>query len=209
MHAPRCRLVVLCRALKVATSAYVDNAVDMFHGITRLDMAALADPGAASHEATVKFKKSFGETKAAGRVHKSMLEPLGPPEVNLKGKLLAEGVEFPPVPGADPRPCAWAAAETSLTVSLSLSAPLFPPWEPPPKPVNTLEEMVPKRCAPRFAGRLAVQSTPPTRGQLFKGNDRPCTPLNARLAVVISHPVLREAEQCLARACLQQSGEDC
>eukprot|EP00873_Tetraselmis_striata_P034858 jgi/Tetstr1/455122/TSEL_041974.t1 len=138
-------LLEFARALKVATSAYVDNAVDMFHGITRLDMAALADPGAASHEATVKFKKSFGETKAAGRVHKSMLEPLGPPEVNLKGKLLAEGVEFPPVPGADPRPCAWAAAETSLTVSLSLSAPLFPPWEPPPKPVNTLEEMVPKR----------------------------------------------------------------
>lgn len=154
----------------------MDNAVDMFHSITRIDMSRLVDPGENTNTSSVRFKKSFGETLAAGllnlgpflpllvrslcrcsgirfslslagRVRKSMLGPLGPAEVNAKGKVLVEGLEMPPPFGSEPRPSAWAAAETEISVSLTLTKPIFPAWSPPPKPANTLEQLVPKRCA--------------------------------------------------------------
>lgn len=49
-----------------AAGQAMDNAVDMFHAITRIDIGSLADPGVASFDGTVKFKKSFAETMAAG-----------------------------------------------------------------------------------------------------------------------------------------------
>uniref|UniRef100_A0A061QN23 Tetratricopeptide repeat protein 18-like n=2 Tax=Tetraselmis sp. GSL018 TaxID=582737 RepID=A0A061QN23_9CHLO len=138
-------ILEMARALPTTAGLYADNAVDMFHGIARIDLSPLADPGAESASASVRFKKSFGETQAAGRVRRSVLGPLGPAEPPPKAKQLAEGVDPPPPPGAQPRPCSWAAAGTELSVSLTLIRSLFPPWGEPPKPTHTLQELVPRR----------------------------------------------------------------
>lgn len=48
-------------------------------------------------------------------------------------------------PDGSPPVCAWAKAETSITARLELQAPLYPPWQPPPMPAVTLQQLIPKR----------------------------------------------------------------
>ena len=61
--------------------------------------------------------------------------------------LQAKPIEEAPAASTDgtAAQCAWAKAGTSLTGTLQLQTPLFPPWQPPPQPAVTLQQLIPKR----------------------------------------------------------------
>lgn len=57
--------------------------------------------------------------------------------------------------------CAWAKAQTSITAKLQLQVPLYPPWQPPPLPAVTLQQLIPKR-------EFVTKEDQPTASQAFQ-----------------------------------------
>lgn len=57
--------------------------------------------------------------------------------------------------------CAWAKAQTSITARLELQVPLYPPWQPPPLPAVTLQQLIPKRD-------FVTKEDQPTASQAFQ-----------------------------------------
>lgn len=53
--------------------------------------------------------------------------------------------------------CAWQQSGTHMDLTLTLSAPLYPAWLAPAKPSKTLQELVPRREAPKAPYRTAKQ----------------------------------------------------
>jgi len=60
-----------------------------------------------------------------------------------------------------PLPCAWAKAQTSITATLQLQTSLYPPWQPPPMPAVTLQQLIPKR-------QYVEKKEQPTASQMFQ-----------------------------------------
>lgn len=58
-------------------------------------------------------------------------------------------------------PCAWAKAQTTITAMLQLQDPLYPPWQPPPMPAVSLQQLIPKR-------QFVKAEDKPTASQVFQ-----------------------------------------
>ena len=57
--------------------------------------------------------------------------------------------------------CAWVKTQTSITARLELQVPLYPPWQPPPLPAVTLQQLIPKR-------EFVEKEERPTASQAFQ-----------------------------------------
>lgn len=55
--------------------------------------------------------------------------------------------------------CAWVKAQTSITAMFQLQKPLYPPWQPPPLPAVTLQQLMPKREFVRKEERPTASQT--------------------------------------------------
>ena len=75
----------------------------------------------------------------------------------------AKPIEEAPAAGTDGSApaCAWAKAQTSITATLQLQGPLYPPWQPPPLPAVTLQQLIPKR-------EFVKKESRPTASQVFQ-----------------------------------------
>lgn len=60
-----------------------------------------------------------------------------------------------------PQPCAWAKAQTTITATLQLQTSLYPPWQPPPLPAVTLQQLIPQR-------HFVKKEDKPTASQVFQ-----------------------------------------
>lgn len=60
----------------------------------------------------------------------------------MQAKAIEEG---PAGTDGSPVQSAWAKAGTVITATLQLEQPLYPPWQPPPAPAVTLQQLIPKR----------------------------------------------------------------
>ena len=77
--------------------------------------------------------------------------------------LQAKAIEDSAAAASDSSPptCAWVKAQTSITARLELQAPLYPPWQPPPLPAVTLQQLIPKR-------EFVKKEERPTASQTFQ-----------------------------------------
>lgn len=64
-------------------------------------------------------------------------------------------------PDGSPPACAWLKAQTSIIARLELQEPLYPPWQPPPVPAVTLQQLIPKR-------EFVEKEERPTANQAFQ-----------------------------------------
>lgn len=81
----------------------------------------------------------------------------------LIGSVQAKPIEEAPAAVTDGSTpvCAWAKAQTSITATLQLQTPLYPPWQPPPLPAVTLQQLIPKR-------EFVKKEMRPTASQVFQ-----------------------------------------
>ena len=75
----------------------------------------------------------------------------------------AKPIEEAPAASTDgsPPPCAWTRAQTTITATLQLQDPLYPPWQPPPMPAVSLQQLIPKR-------QFVKAEDKPTASQVFQ-----------------------------------------
>ena len=75
----------------------------------------------------------------------------------------AKPIEEAPAASTDGSPpaCAWAKAQTIITATLQLQDPLYPPWQPPPMPAVSLQQLIPKR-------QFVKAEDKPTVSQVFQ-----------------------------------------
>ena len=123
-------------------SVKVDDPAEMaYRGVAAVDISALAEPG--RERATVACPVTLATADAVGS--------LGPffPASTLPGKRPpAEGKDAVKVDDDADGGCPFVAAGTVVSLGLSLSRPLLPPWAAPLAPEIPAEEVVPPRAPP-------------------------------------------------------------
>lgn len=79
--------------------------------------------------------------------------------------LQAKSIEDCPAatPDGSTPSCAWAKAQTIVTARLELQEPFYPPWQPPPLPAVTLQQLIPKR-------EFVKKEERPTASQAFQSD---------------------------------------
>ena len=108
--------------------------------------AELADPAFESYHAVAEF--SLKDMVVPGET--ALVPPAAPLTATGEGGALKPseteaGKEFEAAPEEGAPQCAWEACGAKLEVAFSTSLPLRAPWQPPPKPEKTLEELIPAR----------------------------------------------------------------
>ncbi|KAL0022439.1 hypothetical protein WJX79_000099 [Trebouxia sp. C0005] len=149
----------LARFLAPGTDTLTDPAFEAYHGLAAVPVAAqLSEPGQKVANLQAVVSMSYLEGQQAGSLaHPGLPRP--DPPANPKAKPIEEA----PAASTDGSlpPCAWAKAQTTITAMLQLQDPLYPPWQPPPMPAVSLQQLIPKR-------QFVKAEDKPTASQVFQ-----------------------------------------
>lgn len=134
----------------------VDAAFNNYHAMVRLpeqSIHSLQQPGCKRLTAAVQFDTTFNTMASTlgNNPPVSMLPPR-PPDVPK-----AKPIEAPlPAQASGEESCAWVGCKFQLEVSIT--NPVIPEWQPPPKPSKSLHDILPKRSDQQLQGPAALGS---------------------------------------------------
>lgn len=144
-----------CRYLEKPEEG-VDAAFSNYHAIARLPAASIAtlqQPGCKQLLAVIQFSDTFHTVVSTMGDNPSLtMLPSRPPDAP-KAKPIEAAL---PAKASGEECCAWAGCKFHLDISLT--NPVVPEWQPPPKPSKTLQDILPKRCDQELQGPSALGS---------------------------------------------------
>lgn len=122
----------------------IDAAFNNYHALAKLpasSLAMLSQPGCKHLVAAVQFDNTFNAAASTMGLNppRSVL-PSRPPDAP-KAKPIEAAL---PAKASGEECCAWTGCKFQLDISLT--NPIVPEWQPPPKPNKSLHDILPKRA---------------------------------------------------------------